>query len=118
MLTLVIPSASNLDESNIRHAKVFNYDCKNLFKRGIYRSPLYNSKKVVSLQIKFRDVAQSGSALRSGRRGRKFESCHPDFFIVSQSPDIEYHSYIKHGSNISNQHQHSTFDGCFFGIDM
>ncbi len=27
-----------------------------------------------------RDVAQSGSALRSGRRGRKFESCHPDFF--------------------------------------
>ena len=25
-----------------------------------------------------RDVAQPGSALRSGRRGRKFESCHPD----------------------------------------
>ncbi len=27
---------------------------------------------------KGRDVAQPGSALRSGRRGRKFESCHPD----------------------------------------
>jgi hypothetical protein len=26
----------------------------------------------------FRDVAQPGSALRSGRRGRRFESCHPD----------------------------------------
>jgi hypothetical protein len=25
-----------------------------------------------------RDVAQPGSALRSGRRGRRFESCHPD----------------------------------------
>ncbi len=27
-----------------------------------------------------RGVAQPGRALRSGRRGRKFESCHPDFF--------------------------------------
>ncbi len=26
----------------------------------------------------FRDVAQPGSALRSGRRGRWFESSHPD----------------------------------------
>ena len=26
-----------------------------------------------------RDVAQFGSALRSGRRGRWFESSHPDF---------------------------------------
>jgi hypothetical protein len=26
-----------------------------------------------------RDVAQLGSALRSGRRGRWFESSHPDF---------------------------------------
>ncbi len=29
----------------------------------------------------FRDVAQSGSALRSGRRGRRFKSCHPDFSL-------------------------------------
>ena len=27
---------------------------------------------------KYRDVAQLGSALRSGRRGRRFKSCHPD----------------------------------------
>ena len=26
----------------------------------------------------YRDVAQVGSALRSGRRGRRFESCHLD----------------------------------------
>ena len=26
----------------------------------------------------FREVAQPGSALRSGRRGRRFESCLPD----------------------------------------
>jgi hypothetical protein len=29
-----------------------------------------------------RDVAQPGSALRSGRRGRRFESCHPDQLIL------------------------------------
>ena len=28
-----------------------------------------------------RRVAQFGRALRSGRRGRKFESCHADLFI-------------------------------------
>ena len=28
--------------------------------------------------LNFRDVAQPGSALRSGRRGRWFESSHPD----------------------------------------
>ena len=43
----------------------------------------------------YRDVAQLGSALRSGRRGRRFKSCHPDqlfqiarhvrFFIVEES---------------------------------
>ena len=28
----------------------------------------------------FRDVAQFGRALRSGRKGRRFKSCHPDQF--------------------------------------
>ena len=38
---------------------------------------------VKHLKISFncRDVAQSGSAPCSGRGGRKFESCHPDFLI-------------------------------------
>ena len=30
------------------------------------------------MKIEYRDVAQFGSALRLGRRGRTFESCHPD----------------------------------------
>ena len=30
-------------------------------------------------KTKWRGVAQPGSARRSGRRGRRFESCHPDF---------------------------------------
>ena len=32
----------------------------------------------------WRDVAQLGSALRSGRRGRWFESSHPDFVVERQ----------------------------------
>lgn len=31
--------------------------------------------------IWIRDVAQPGSALRSGRRGREFESRHPDLIL-------------------------------------
>ena len=30
-----------------------------------------------------RDVAQFGRALRSGRKGRRFESCHPDHIECS-----------------------------------
>ena len=29
----------------------------------------------------YRSVAQLGRALRSGRRGRRFKSCHSDFFM-------------------------------------
>ena len=32
-----------------------------------------------------RGVAQPGRALRSGRRGRRFKSCHPDQFIPARS---------------------------------
>jgi hypothetical protein len=32
--------------------------------------------------IRYRGVAQSGSALRSGRKGRRFESSHPDQSII------------------------------------
>ena len=38
-----------------------------------------NLRKASSLF--YRSVAQLGRALRSGRRGRRFESCHSDFFI-------------------------------------
>ncbi len=54
--------------------------------------PLYHSYKVAenyavqyqfrhynyTLNLRIRDVAQSGSVLAWGARGRKFESCHPD----------------------------------------
>ena len=33
---------------------------------------------IEKLNILFRDIAQFGSALRSGRRGRRFKSCYPD----------------------------------------
>ena len=39
---------------------------------------------ILQIFLKFaaiRVVAQSGSALRSGRRGRRFKSCQPDIFI-------------------------------------
>ena len=37
----------------------------------------------------YRSVAQLGRALRSGRRGRRFESCHSDFFIaIPQSLEL------------------------------
>ena len=46
------------------------------------------SKKILALcrnmlytKFRCRDVAQFGSALRSGRRGRRFESCHPDHYF-------------------------------------
>ena len=42
---------------------------------------LKKSGKVVGDDI-FRRVAQFGRALRSGRRGRRFESCHADNFIM------------------------------------
>ena len=41
------------------------------------------SKPKVENLILYRDVAQLGSALRLGRRGRRFESCHPDFKVFA-----------------------------------
>ena len=38
-------------------------------------------KKVYFCSLKSTGCGAVGSALRSGRRGRKFESCHPDFFL-------------------------------------
>ena len=38
-----------------------------------------------SAAIFFRGVAQFGRALRSGRRGRRFESCHADYNETASS---------------------------------
>ena len=47
------------------------------------RQSLFRSLNFIeySVSFYFRSVAQLGRALRSGRRGRKFKSCHSDFFI-------------------------------------
>ena len=46
-------------------------------RQNLYIVILFNSCKTNCR----RRVAQFGRALRSGRRGRKFESCHADLFI-------------------------------------
>ena len=39
---------------------------------------MFYNESIKNWEIIFRDVAQPGSALGWGSRGRKFESCHPD----------------------------------------
>ena len=46
-------------------------------RQNLYIVILFNSCKTNCR----RRVAQFGRALRSGRRGRKFESCHADLFM-------------------------------------
>ena len=47
---------------------------------SVILEPLSVDKKDKNVVIysALRDVAQLGRALRSGRKGRRFESCHPD----------------------------------------
>ena len=45
----------------------------------------------------YRSVAQLGRALRSGRRGRRFKSCHSDFFIaIPQSLEFGLCGFLYH----------------------
>ena len=44
-------------------------------------------------------MAQFGRALRSGRRGRKFESCHADLFIDTWL-DSHYLFYFGHAHSV------------------
>ncbi len=50
--------------------KLHFFFCKSIFNLENY--------KFAPLSKIDRDVAQSGSVRRSGRRGRRFKSCHPD----------------------------------------
>ena len=67
--------------------------CKN----SIYR---VSGEAISDIIYPPRDVAQLGSALRSGRRGRRFKSCHPDhlkdskesFFIGCQNYILSTHA--------------------------
>ena len=53
MLTLVIPSASNLDESNIKHAKVFNMIVKIYLNGKFIDVPLSNRDAFFYVSITF-----------------------------------------------------------------
>ncbi len=46
-------------------------------------------KKLYFCGLKGTGCGAVGSALRSGRRGRKFESCHPDFFSTIFTCNVE-----------------------------
>lgn len=41
-----------------------------------------------------RDVAQPGSALRSGRRSRRFKSGHPDHFILIECDFTKFYTIL------------------------
>lgn len=58
---------------------------------------------ILSNADKHRELAQFGSALRSGRRGHGFESRIPDFFYAfsEMSLTIRELPYIPHGSFLS-----------------
>ena len=42
----------------------------------------------------YRDVAQFGRALRSGRRGRRFKSCHPEQKLKTNRIIMRFVSFI------------------------
>ena len=54
------------------------------------RNILTNAKKYVIILGRFRGVAQFGRALRSGRRGRRFKSCHLDQKRRFSKPSFSY----------------------------
>ncbi len=60
------------------------------------------------LELLDRDVAQLGSALRSGRRGRRFESCHPDFKLnikMVGDASLLYRPHKSHDSELLQRNQ-------------
>ena len=48
----------------------------------------------VLLQPLIRDVAQSGSVLVWGARGRKFKSCHPDLMKIKELQKFNCNSFL------------------------
>mgnify|MGYP000340738976 CR=1 FL=1 len=52
--------------------------------KTFFATPLAKPRNIRYTNLRCRDVAQFGSAPRSGRGGRRFESCHPDHCIISR----------------------------------
>ena len=64
--------------------------CKGVMsKRRVLTDSPQPYRKRNNLIIIYRDVAQLGSAPCSGRGGRKFESCHPDFYFIKIGFQVE-----------------------------
>ncbi len=64
---------------------------------------------MLELKCRFlRDVAQLGSALRSGRRGRWFESSHPDFYLKCRIEDPRFHRRDENPTKILTAKHRST----------
>ena len=59
---------------NYKHKLIYLVSQKQILKKHLHIS----HKCFIILVVVKRSVAQFGRALRSGRRGRKFESCHFD----------------------------------------
>ena len=55
-----------------------------------------------------RDVAQLGSALRSGRRGRWFESSHPDYYLWNNTLFVVFNTLVSLLNQKHNIDQKST----------
>ena len=62
-------------------------------RRVLYNIPTGQRLLSSSLCCAYRDVAQFGSALGLGPRGRKFESCHPDHLLCDLCPCKSYFAH-------------------------
>ena len=62
----------------MKYGKIYFQNFKKLVDKC--NVPVYNNQCCETTSHKHRSVAQFGRALRSGRRGRRFKSCHFDFF--------------------------------------
>ena len=65
--------------------------------------------KYKKLNILFRDIAQFGSALRSGRRGRRFKSCYPDQQNLSNQAVSEVFTLFEKTHFFGFDHMLATF---------
>ena len=65
--------------TSLLHSNHFNVQNKRVSNTQIFETYVWHlSKRLYICQSVNRGVAQLGSARRSGRRGRRFKSCHPD----------------------------------------
>ena len=62
-----------------------------------------------TIEVVWRDIAQFGSALRSGRRGRRFKSCYPDHQNLSNQAVSEVFALPEKSQKTDFDHMLATF---------